>query len=241
VSLLQGWLALVTGASRGIGAAIAERLAGEGARVVRVARTLEPRTRGAVQDVPCDLTDWDQLTRLASGIIDSSGLPDIVVSNAGAFLLERLENTEPADLDRQLAVNLRAPFALARAFLPAMAARGAGSFIILGSVADHVGYPENAAYAASKYGLRGLHETLSQEYRGTGVRLSLVSPGPTDTSAWDPFDPDRREGFIPRAGMLRPADVAEAVLFVATRPAHVLIDWLRLGPTGKSSAADERR
>jgi NADP-dependent 3-hydroxy acid dehydrogenase YdfG len=115
-----------------------------------------------------------------------------------------------------------------------MSRNGQGSFITVGSVADHVGYPENAAYAASKYGLRGLHETLLEEYRGSGVRLTLVSPGPTDTSAWDPFDPDRREGFTPRAGMLRPADVAEAVLFVATRPAHVLIDWLRLGPTGKA-------
>jgi NADP-dependent 3-hydroxy acid dehydrogenase YdfG len=67
------------------------------------------------------------------------------------------------------------------------------------------------------------------------VRLTLVSPGPTDTSVWDPVDPDRREGFIPRAGMLRPGDVAEAILFVATRPDHVLVDWLRLAPTGKSS------
>ena len=234
MSRLEGRLALVTGASRGIGAAVAELLAGEGARVVRVARTLQRRTSAAVQDLPCDLTDWDQVNRLASSVIDSSGPPDVLVSNAGAFLLKRLENTEPADLDRQLAVNLRAPFAVARAFLPAMAGRGRGSFITIGSVADHVGYPENAAYAASKYGLRGLHETLLEEYRGTGVRLTLVSPGPTDTSAWDPFDPDRREGFIPRAGMLRPADVAEAVLFVATRPEHVLIDWLRLGPTGKA-------
>jgi NADP-dependent 3-hydroxy acid dehydrogenase YdfG len=168
-------------------------------------------------------------------VLDASGPPDIVVSNAGAFLLRPLETTEPKDLELQLAVNLQAPFALARAFLPAMRARGQGCYITLGSVADHVGYPENAAYAASKYGLRGLHETLLEEYRGTGVRLTLVSPGPTDTSAWDPFDPDRRSGFIPRAGMLRPSDVAEAVLFVATRPAHVLIDWLRLGPTGKAS------
>ena len=240
MSLLQGRAALVTGASRGIGAAIAERLAAEGARVIRVARTLERRSRGAVQDIPCDLTDWDQVSRLASGVLGESGPPDIVVSNAGAFLLRRLDATKPDDLEQQLATNLRAPFALARAFLPPMSRRGQGSFITVGSVADHVGYPENAAYAASKYGLRGLHETLLEEYRGTGVRLTLVSPGPTDTSAWDPFDPDRREGFIPRAGMLKPQDVADAVLFVATRPAHVLIDWLRLGPTGKTLAADER-
>jgi NAD(P)-dependent dehydrogenase (short-subunit alcohol dehydrogenase family) len=225
-------VALVTGASRGIGAAVAALLAAEGARVIRVARTLSNQTRGAVQDVACDVTDSDQVSQLASSVIHQYGPPEIVVSNAGTFLLRPLETTEVADLDRQLEVNLRAPFAVAKAFLPAMTRAGRGSFITVGSVADHTGYPENAAYAASKYGLRGLHETLLEEYRGSGVRLTLVSPGPTDTSVWDPFDPDARPGFIPRAGMLRPDDVAEAILFVATRPAHVLIDWLRLGPTG---------
>jgi NADP-dependent 3-hydroxy acid dehydrogenase YdfG len=121
-----------------------------------------------------------------------------------------------------------------------MRAAGRGSFITVGSVADHIGFPENAAYAASKYGLRGLHETLLAEYAGTGVRLTLVSPGPTDTAVWDRFDPDHREGFTPRAEMLRPADVAEAILFVATRPPHVLIDWLRLGPTGTLVSANQK-
>jgi NAD(P)-dependent dehydrogenase (short-subunit alcohol dehydrogenase family) len=235
VSRLEGRTAVVTGASRGIGAAVAELLAAEGARVIRVARSLKPGNRGAIQDRTCDLTDADQVARLAADILSQQGAPDIVVSNAGAFLLKPLEITTDSELELQLAVNLKAPFAVARAFLPAMSKTGRGSFITVGSVADHTGYPENAAYAASKYGLRGLHETLLAEYRGSGVRLTLVSPGQTDTSVWDPVDPDRRAGFIPRAGMLRPGDVAEAILFVATRPEHVLIDWLRLGPTGKSS------
>jgi NAD(P)-dependent dehydrogenase (short-subunit alcohol dehydrogenase family) len=135
-----------------------------------------------------------------------------------------------ADFDAQVAINLRAAFAMARAFLPMLRDAGQGIFVTIGSVADHIGFPENAAYAASKYGLRGLHETLLAEFRGTGVRLTLISPGPTDTDLWAPFDPDRREGFPRRVDMLRPADVADAVLFVATRPPHVLVDWLRLGP-----------
>jgi ribitol 2-dehydrogenase len=236
VSRLAGRVALVTGASRGIGTAVAEALGDEGALVIRVARSLREATTGRFQDVPCDLTDPEQVSRLATRILSQHGPPDVVVSNAGAFLLKPLELTEPADLDVQLAVNIRAPFYVARAFLPPMRDAGRGSFITVGSVADHVGFPENAAYAASKYGLRGLHETLLAEYRGTGVRLTLVSPGPTDTSVWDPFDPDHREGFPARSDMLRPADVAEAILFVATRPPNVLIDWLRLGPTGKSSS-----
>jgi NAD(P)-dependent dehydrogenase (short-subunit alcohol dehydrogenase family) len=233
VSLLDGRVALVTGASRGIGAAAADVLAREGATVIRVARTLREGVQGRFQDIPCDLTDGEQVDRLAARVIQQHGPPDVVVSNAGTFLLQPLEATKAAALELQLAVNIKAPFAVAKGFLPGMRAQGRGSFITVGSVADHIGFPENAAYAASKYGLRGLHETLLAEYSGTGVRLTLVSPGPTDTAVWDPVDPDRREGFIPRAEMLRPADVAEAILFVATRPPHVLIDWLRLGPTGK--------
>jgi NAD(P)-dependent dehydrogenase (short-subunit alcohol dehydrogenase family) len=241
VSAVAGRVALVTGASRGIGAATAEALAREGATVIRVARSLEDGAHGRFQDHRCDLTDATQVERLATRVIEQHGAPDIVVSNAGAFLLRPFESTSARDLDLQLAANIKAPFAVAKRFLPAMRAAGRGSFITVGSVADHVGYPENAAYAASKYGLRGLHETLLAEYAGTGVRLTLVSPGPTDTAVWDPVDPDHRDGFIPRAAMLAPADVAEAILFVATRPPHVLIDWLRLGPTGKKLAADERR
>jgi NAD(P)-dependent dehydrogenase (short-subunit alcohol dehydrogenase family) len=236
VSGLAGRVALVTGASRGIGAAVAGILLAEGARVIRVARTLNEAASGQVQDLPCDLTDPDQVSRLASRVIDQYGAPDIVVSNAGAFLLRTLEATTPAELEVQLAANIKAPFYVAKAFLPAMRQAGRGTFITVGSVADHVGFPENAAYAASKYGSRGLHETLLAEYRGTGVRLTLVSPGPTDTAVWDPVDPDNREGFIPRANMLRPADVAEAILFVATRPSNVHLDWLRLGPSGKKSS-----
>ena len=235
MSRLAGRVALVTGASRGIGAAAAAALAAEGAHVIRVARSLAETTAERTQDISCDLTDPNQVSRLGSRVLAQHGPPDIVVSNAGAFLLRTLETTAAADLEVQLAINVRAPFYLAQAFLPAMRAAGRGSFISVGSVADHVGFLENAAYAASKYGLRGLHETLLAEYQGTGVRLTLVSPGPTDTAAWDPVDPDRREGFVRRADMLRPDDVAEAILFVATRPPHVLIDWLRLGPVGNSS------
>ncbi len=119
---------------------------------------------------------------LAARVIGELGVPDIVVSNAGGFPAQPLETHDAAEFERQ--TRGQPPRAVSTS--PALSSRpcgqaGRGTFISVGSVADHVGFPENAAYAASKYGLRGLHETLLAEYRGTGVRLTLVSPGPVDT------------------------------------------------------------
>ena len=227
---LAGRVALVTGASRGIGAAVAEALGAAGGPVVRVARSLDDGWQDGRLDLRADLTDEAQAARMGERVRHEAGVPDVVVHAAGSFLLKPLPDTTAAEFDAQLAVNLRAAFLVARELLPPMAALGRGTFVSIGSVADHVGLPENAAYAAAKYGLRGLHETLRAEYRGTGVRLTLVSPGATDTSIWDPFDPDARPGFPSRDAMMRPADVAEAVLFAVTRPPSVQVDWLRLGP-----------
>ena len=216
--------AVVTGASRGIGAACAAALAGAGFHVVSVARS-EGEYR-------CDLTDLDAWEVVSKRILAERGVPEVVVNNAGAYFVKPLAETTLAEFQRLVALNLTAGFAVARAFLPPMMAAGRGCYINIGSIADHNGYAENSAYAATKYGLRGLHETLLDEYRGSGVRLTLVSPGPVDTTIWDPIDPDSRDGYTARADMLKPADVAEAVLFAATRPSHVHLDLIRIGPTG---------
>ncbi|HET9294701.1 MAG TPA: SDR family oxidoreductase [Gemmatimonadales bacterium] len=223
-------MAVVTGASRGIGAAIADALLGEGATVVRLARSLADRTEGRRLDLPCDVTDQDQVARAAGRVQAAVGTPDLLVNNAGSFLLAPFDATKLADFDNQVNIGVRGPFLVLRAFLPAMRAARRGLIVTIGSIADHVGLPGNAAYGAAKFAVRGLHEALVAESQGSGLRFTLVSPGPTDTAAWDPVDPDRRPGFTPRARMLRPADVAEAVTFIATRPPHVHVDWLRLGP-----------
>lgn len=227
---LQGRVAVITGASRGIGAASSCALSGAGATVVRLARSLAERREVWGMDLPCDVTDEQQVLRCAGIVAETLGPATILVNNAGSFLLAPLADTTREAFDGQLAVNATAPFLVARAFLPGMVAAGGGRHILVGSVADHVGYPGNAAYTASKYALRGLHEVLRAEFGGQGVRGTLVSPGPTDTAVWDPIDPDSRPGFTPRMGMLRPEDVAQAVAFAATRPPHVDLDWLRLGP-----------
>jgi ribitol 2-dehydrogenase len=230
VTLLAGRLAVVTGASRGIGAESAAALAGAGARVVRVARSLKPGTHDGFDDLPCDMSDPSAVARLTADVLDRIGVPDIIVSNAGVFDRIAFERASVEDLQRQLAVNLVGPFALARGLLPAMHSRGSGLHISVGSVADHTGFPDNSVYSATKYGLRGLHEALSAEFRGSGVRFTLVSPGPTDTSIWDSVGHASSLPVRKRSDMLRAADVAEAILFVATRPAHVIVDWLRMGP-----------
>jgi NADP-dependent 3-hydroxy acid dehydrogenase YdfG len=227
---LAGRTALVTGASRGIGAATAAALGAAGARVVRVARGLTAREHEDFLDIAADITDPAAVDRLAAQVAERAGAVHIVVNAAGTFDLVPFEETSVAAFAGQLAVNLTGAFAVARAFVPGMHARGDGHVVTVGSVADRAAFPGNTMYAAGKFGLRGLHETLVAEYRGSGVRFSLVSPGPTDTGIWDSVNPDARPGFVKRADMLRPADVAEAIVFVLTRPPRVQVESLRLGP-----------
>jgi NAD(P)-dependent dehydrogenase (short-subunit alcohol dehydrogenase family) len=223
-------MAVITGASRGIGAAVCRALRDAGASLVCLARSLEPRDDPARFDLPVDLTD-DQARDAALDRVLARGVPDIVVNNAGAFGLAPFEEQGLDGLDEMYRANLRAPFAVARRLLPAMRAAGRGRHVLVGSIADHRAFPGNSAYAATKFGARGLHEVLVEEYRGSGVLCSLVSPGPTDTALWDPFDPDSRDDLPSRAVMLRPDDVGEAVRWIVTRPPNVHVDLLRLGPT----------
>lgn len=228
-------IALVTGASRGIGRALAVQCAAAGARVVLVARSAGPLAELAAElgpiahALPCDLADPAAVERAAAAIaeLDPRG-PDLLVNNAGLFHLASIAHTTAADFRALLDTNLVAPFLLLRALLPQMTRRGHATIVTIGSIADRLAFPENAAYAASKFGLRALHEVLRAELQGSGVRATLVSPGPVDTPLWDAHDPDARPGFTPRARMLTAHDVADAAWFAATRPPHVNIDELRL-------------
>jgi NADP-dependent 3-hydroxy acid dehydrogenase YdfG len=236
-SALGGRTALVTGASRGVGRAVALALGAAGARVALVARDdarlalLADRLGGGALVLPCDVRDDAQVRATAARATDAfGGAPDVLVNAAGVFSLATVEATDPDDFARTLDANLVAPFRLLHAFVGGMRARGAGHVVTIGSIADDAAFPENGAYSASKYGLRGLHEVLRAELRGSGVRATLVSPGPVDTAMWDPIRPDERPGFTPRAKMLQAEDVADAVVYAVTAPARVNVDVIRLTP-----------
>lgn len=229
---LAGRVAVVTGASRGIGHAVARALAGAGARVAMLARGAEA-LRAAAEPlgalaISCDVTDEDAAASALARVRREIGSPDILVNNAGLFVLAPVESQSTAGLRAALDVNLVAPFVLARALIPAMRAAGRGHIVTIGSIADRVTFPENGAYAASKFGARAMHQVVREELRGSGVRATLVSPAPVDTPLWDPIGPDDRPGFTPRAQMLPASAVAEAVLFALTRDPAVNVDELRL-------------
>jgi len=230
---LSGASVLVTGATGGIGRAVAERLAAEGARLHVLSRTadaLAPLARGSGErawtaDLSDDADVWLALDELQDLL---GGPPHAVVNAAGSFDLAAFQRTSVEMFDRNLQVNLRGPFLVVRALLPAMLERRSGRIVNIGSVAGRRALPGNAAYGASKFGLRGLHEVLVEELRGTGVAATLIEPAATNTALWDPLHPDERDDLPSRSAMLRPDEVAEAVLFALTRPADVRVPLIQI-------------
>jgi len=240
--MLTGRTAVVTGASRGIGAATTRALAAAGARVALVARGTDGlRALAAALTAefgdghlvaPADCTDAVDVAALAAAVTQwAHGAPDILVNNAGIYPRAPLHEQDAEQFAATLDANLTAPFRVLRAFLPAMRARGSGHIVTIGSVADRSIYDANGAYSASKFGLRALHDVLYAESRGTGVRATLVAPGPVDTDIWDPHEAALGQTLRARDTMLRPDDVARAVFYAVSQPAHVTVYELRLSPS----------
>jgi NAD(P)-dependent dehydrogenase (short-subunit alcohol dehydrogenase family) len=220
---LQGRTALVTGATSGIGKAVAHNLARQGAEVVLHGRdrargeTLVKEIAaegGTARFIAADLTDADDTLRLAS----EAGAVDILVSNAGLYEFAPTAATDVASFDRHIAVNTRAPFLLVGALAPGMAERGQGSIVIVGSSAARQPAPVGAAYGASKAGVEILTRYWATEFGPAGVRVNTVSPGPVHTEGTQAMlgehvaalDATNARG---RAG--DPGEIAEIVSFLA--------------------------
>jgi NADP-dependent 3-hydroxy acid dehydrogenase YdfG len=226
---------VVTGASRGIGAAIASALAGQGVRVVMLARNeakLNEAARGLKGSIPvsCDVSDPKSVENAARRIDKELGAaPDILVNNAGIFGVSIVEETETDFFVETINTNLVAPFLFVRTFLADMKKRKSGHIVTIGSIADRAIFTGNAAYSAAKFGLRAIHEVLRAELRESGVRATLISPAATDTEIWNSVtvtDPVGKPHST--RPMLGRDDVAAAVMFALTQPERVNIDELRL-------------
>jgi 3-oxoacyl-[acyl-carrier protein] reductase len=225
---LDGKIALVTGASSGIGVAIAQALHGQGAHVVlsgrreaelaALAEQLGERARVAV----ADLAEPDAATALVEGVEASEGRLDILVNNAG-FTRDRLAlRMEPEDWNAVLEVDLNAPFRLARAALRGMLKRRAGRIISIASIVGVMGNPGQSNYAAAKAGLIGMSKSLAQEVASRNVTVNVVAPGFIDTPMTQKLNEAQRDaltGKIPLGRMGVAADVAAAVTYLAAEEA----------------------
>lgn len=223
---------VVTGASRGIGRAVAVKMAQAGARVFAVARTKgdlqalaaeakDSNWPGTIEAVTADVTRGEEVERFVHSIEAQAGTIDILVNNAGVGHYAALEELSEEQWDAMLDVNLKGAFLCSRAVLPGMKKRRDGQIINIASVAGITVFPGGGGYSASKWGLVGLTETLREELKPFEVRASVICPGSVQTDFG---------GTPPKDYSLRPEDVADIVLYVAAAPRRVIFGQIVMRP-----------
>jgi NAD(P)-dependent dehydrogenase (short-subunit alcohol dehydrogenase family) len=228
---LENRTALVTGASRGIGAATARALDRAGARVALVARgrqDLDKVAAGLGRNpvvIPADLRKPDAAGEAAAHALDALGSVDILVNNAAAAARLPTADTDAAIIDEMLAVNVRAPLLVIAALIPAMTERRRGSIINLSSVSGLIGTPRRAAYAASKGAIDAATRSLAMELGPLGIRVNSVAPGVVDTALW--ASNKKVDGVVeavknltPLRRWAEPADIADVITFLASDAAR---------------------
>jgi 3-oxoacyl-[acyl-carrier protein] reductase len=239
---LAGQIAVVTGAGRGIGEAVALILARMGAQVVltgrdrirleRVKATIE-ESSGRALTIPCDLTDDQAIAALGRRILGECGRCDILVNNAGIGIQGKpLVEFAPEEWDRMINTNLRAPYLMIRALAPMMIAAKSGHIINISSLAGRNPLPNGAAYAASKWGLNGLTYSVAEELRPHNVRVAVIAPGSVNTRfGVDSATPDG--STKDPAKMIQPGDVARMVATLVTEAPNCFTSEVLMRPTIK--------
>jgi 3-oxoacyl-[acyl-carrier protein] reductase len=233
---LQAQVAVVTGAGRGIGAAIARSLGGLGATVVLCGRTrsaLESTARtiaeerGKAEVVTCDVANLGSVEAAAQHVEKALGRIDVLVNNAGiGGFGGPLHQLPPDGWDQILNTNLRGVYYMIRSFAPAMIRARTGHIINISSLAGKNALPNGAAYAASKWGLNGLSYSVAEELRGNNIRVSVICPGSVNTALSPHFGKDHSK-------MLQPEDVAHVVEMLVTQAPQSFVSEILLRPTQK--------
>lgn len=234
---LKGQLAIVTGAGRGIGAAISRRLAGMGATIVLAARDMSQlqavqheieSTGGTAEARQLDLMDEQSIAKLAADIETRHRRCDILVNNAAIGNIGKpLHEMSPTDWDSLMATNLRGPYLMIRAFAPLMIRAQLGHIINISSLAGHNPLPGGAAYSASKWGLNGLTYSVAEELRPHKIRVSVIAPGSVNTHFGGNIsgkNPDKK---------IQPDDVAHVAAMLVTQAPQSFVSEVLLRPTQK--------
>jgi 3-oxoacyl-[acyl-carrier protein] reductase len=232
-AVLTGKVAVVTGASRGIGAAVAKALAAEGVKLGLASRSGDALGLDEAVGIRCDVSDPGQVDAAVAAIVERFGRLDILVANAGVGAYGPFADLSPEHLEEMIDVNLKGTIYAVRAALPHLLESGEGDIVTLASEAGRRGFPGEAVYCASKFGQVGFTRALDGELREHGVRCTNVCPGGVATD----FALDDGRGRSPDVlpGMMTAEDVADVVLFVLTRGRNHRILETALRPMSEAS------
>jgi NADP-dependent 3-hydroxy acid dehydrogenase YdfG len=233
MTTLDGKVALVTGASRGIGAAVARRLAAAGVKVGLASRSGDDLGIAGAVAQPCDVRDSTQVEEIVSATVDAFGRLDILVPNAGVGAYGPFLDLAPDFLEEMIDVNVKGTLYAVRAALPHLLESGEGDIVTLASEAGRRGLPLEAVYCSSKFAQVGFTRSLDHELRERGIRCTNVCPGGVATDFALEAGRGRTQEAL--AGMMSADDVADVVLFVLTRPRSFRILETALRPMKEAS------
>ena len=221
--------AVITGASSGVGKSLAIQLSDAGYRVVLAARS-EDKLNAIAEEiqfkggnslvVPTDVSQPEQINNLKDRALEYGDI-SVVINNAGLGKFSKVEDVAIEDWDRQLDVNLRASFLVSQAFIPGMKQRLNGTLAFMNSVAGKKGYAHSAAYVASKYGMRGLADSLREELREDNIKVISIHPGAVDTPFWDGIGVN-----LPREEMLSTHTLAQSIVHAIQSPGNFAVEEL---------------